>query len=58
MEDDGTDFIEGAEDGRVYAFWDGTNDLGFSAFIQDEQVAGTSNFSSYLDGGVMESLSD
>ncbi|KAK3691167.1 hypothetical protein LTR37_018821 [Vermiconidia calcicola] len=48
VEDDGTDFIEGAEDGRVYAFWDGTNDLGFSAFIQDEQVAGT-NLTTYIN---------
>jgi len=39
---DGEAFIEGSEEERVYAFWDGTNDLGYYAFVQDEQVPGTS----------------
>ena len=26
-------------DETVYAVWDGTNDLGYYAFIQDEQVS-------------------
>ncbi|KAK3115103.1 hypothetical protein LTR53_005880 [Teratosphaeriaceae sp. CCFEE 6253] len=35
-------------DATVYAIWIGTNDLGYSAFIEDEQVAGT-NITTYVD---------
>ena len=35
-------------DSTVYTFWDGTNDLGFYAFIEDAQVKGT-NLVTYTD---------
>lgn len=44
----GTKFLDIPADETVYAMWDGTNDLGYYAFIQDEQVAGT-NLTTYVD---------
>ncbi|KAK5133805.1 hypothetical protein LTR08_007235 [Meristemomyces frigidus] len=44
----GTKFMTDPVDATVYAIWIGTNDLGYSAFIQDEQVAGT-NLTTYID---------
>ena len=44
----GTKFMNNPVDGTVYAIWIGTNDLGYSAFVQDEQVAGT-NLTTYVD---------
>lgn len=46
VEKNGTKFMVDPSNETVYAFWDGTNDLGYYAFIQDEQVAGSysSNF--------------
>lgn len=44
----GTKFMDDPADGTVYAIWIGTNDLGYAAFIQDEQVAGT-NITTYVD---------
>ena len=40
IEDDGTKFMIDPPDATVYVIWDGTNDLGYYAFIQDEQVKG------------------
>lgn len=51
---DGEKFVKGTPDTTVYAIWIGTNDLGYYAFVQDEQVAGT-NLTSYVDC-VYESL--
>lgn len=50
----GEPFIKGTADDTVYAIWIGTNDLGYYAFVQDEQVKGT-NLTSYTDC-VFESL--
>ncbi|EMC93212.1 carbohydrate esterase family 16 protein [Baudoinia panamericana UAMH 10762] len=44
----GTKFMNNPSDGTVYAIWIGTNDLGYAALIQDEQVAGT-NITTYVD---------
>ncbi len=44
----GTKFMTDPPDATVYAMWIGTNDLGYSALIQDEQVAGT-NLTTYVD---------
>ncbi|KAK4554585.1 hypothetical protein LTR86_008440 [Recurvomyces mirabilis] len=44
----GTKFMDDPADATVYAIWIGTNDLGYSALIQDEQVAGT-NITTYVD---------
>ncbi|KAK5111491.1 hypothetical protein LTR85_011838 [Meristemomyces frigidus] len=44
----GTKFMTDSVDATVYAIWIGTNDLGYEAFIQDEQVAGT-NLTTYVD---------
>lgn len=44
----GTKFMEDPADATVYAIWIGTNDLGYEAFIQDEEVAGT-NLTTYVD---------
>ncbi|KAK4959791.1 hypothetical protein LTR10_002679 [Elasticomyces elasticus] len=44
----GTKFMVDPADATVYAIWIGTNDLGYSAFIEDEQVAGT-NITTYVD---------
>lgn len=41
VEQNGTKFMINPPDETVYAIWDGTNDLGYYAFIQDEQVEGT-----------------
>jgi hypothetical protein len=49
VEPNGTKFMIDPPDETVYAFWDGTNDLGYYAFIQDEQVKGT-HLVSDLDG--------
>ena len=40
VEPNGTKFLDIPSDETVYAIWDGTNDLGYYAFIQDEQVQG------------------
>lgn len=37
----GTKFMDDPADATVYAIWIGTNDLGYDAFIEDEQTAGT-----------------
>ncbi|KAK5111661.1 hypothetical protein LTR62_004766 [Meristemomyces frigidus] len=44
----GTRFMDDPPESTVYAIWIGTNDLGYAAFIQDEQVAGT-NLTTYVD---------
>lgn len=44
----GTRFLDLPADSTVYAMWIGTNDLGYAAFIQDEEVAGT-NITTYID---------
>ncbi|RMZ07326.1 hypothetical protein D0860_05163 [Hortaea werneckii] len=44
----GTKFMQDPVDETVYAIWIGTNDLGYDALIEDEQVPGT-NISTYLD---------
>jgi len=44
----GTKFMNDPSNATVYAMWIGTNDLGFSAFIQDAQVNGT-NINNYTD---------
>lgn len=41
VEPNGTKFLTIPADETVYAMWDGTNDLGYYAFIQDEQVKGS-----------------
>ncbi|TKA62266.1 hypothetical protein B0A55_10897 [Friedmanniomyces simplex] len=51
----GTKFMEDPADATVYAIWIGTNDLGYAAIIQDEQVAGT-NLTTYV-GCVYDQLS-
>ncbi|KAK5167204.1 uncharacterized protein LTR77_007935 [Saxophila tyrrhenica] len=48
VEKNGTKFMIDPPDETVYAFWDGTNDLGYYAFIQDEQVEGT-DLTTYVD---------
>ena len=45
---DGEKFLKAPADATVYAMWIGTNDLGYYAFIQDQQVPGT-NLSTYVD---------
>lgn len=40
VEPSGKKFLTLPEKETVYAIWDGTNDLGYYAFIQDEQVKG------------------
>lgn len=40
VEPNGTKFLNIPADETVYAIWDGTNDLGYYAFIQDEEVKG------------------
>lgn len=44
----GTKFLIEPQDETVYAIWIGTNDLGYQAFIEDEQVPGT-DLTTYLD---------
>lgn len=44
----GTKFMIDPPDATVYAIWIGTNDLGYYAFLDDSQVAGT-NLTTYVD---------
>ena len=53
VEPNGTEVPDIPVDETVYAIWDGTNDLGYYAFIQDEQVKG-SRIDSNCEGCIVD----